>query len=62
MTDIHAAQQSPREHMTRPPTRYLAKAAALEETGVPRMIRLTLLTVSAMVAAAIAWAAITKVD
>lgn len=62
MSDSLAAQQSPHEHMTRPPTRYLAKAAALEETGVPKMVRFTLLTVSALVAAAIAWAAITKVD
>lgn len=62
MSDNLAAGQSPHVHMTRPPTRYLAKAAALEETGVPHMIRLTLLTVSALVAAAIAWAAITKVD
>ncbi|MDJ0948893.1 MAG: HlyD family type I secretion periplasmic adaptor subunit [Alphaproteobacteria bacterium] len=54
--------QPPVPEVSRAQARYLAKAISLEETGVPHMVRLTLLTVSAMIGVAIGWAAITKVD
>jgi membrane fusion protein, adhesin transport system len=42
--------------------RFLAQSATLEEAGTPRLLRTALHAVSALVACAIAWAAVTKVD
>ena len=42
--------------------RFLAQSATLEEAGTPRLLRTAMYTVSGLVACAIAWASITKVD
>jgi HlyD family type I secretion membrane fusion protein len=42
--------------------RFLGQSAMLEEAGTPRLLRAAMLAVSGLVACAIAWAAVTKVD
>lgn len=42
--------------------RFLAQSATLEEAGTPRLLRTAMFAVSGLVACAIAWASITKVD
>jgi HlyD family secretion protein/adhesin transport system membrane fusion protein len=42
--------------------RFLAQSAMLEEAGTPRLQRAAMFAVSGLVACAIAWAAVTKVD
>ena len=42
--------------------RFLAQSALLEEAGTPRLLRTALFGVTALVACAIAWASVTKVD
>ena len=42
--------------------RFLAQSATLEEAGTPRLLRTAMYAVSGLVACAIAWASITKVD
>lgn len=42
--------------------RFLAQSATLEEAGTPRLLRTAMFAVSGLVACAIVWAAVTKVD
>ncbi len=41
---------------------HLSQALLLEETGVPRLVRYVILTLTLVIAAFIAWASVTRID
>lgn len=66
MTELAAEDaqpvDGPRPPITQRQVRHLAASAMLEESGMPRLVRLTLLASVALVAAFLVWAAVTHVS